>query len=583
MSYTDVFGANTVPPSGLGFSDFTFAVDTTLIWPYNSAGATAVAAKIMELTASVAGLSLTLPDASQVSVGEDLLFRNIGAETITIKDNTGNTVATLDASTAKFFYLTDNSGAAGNWSVLSYGSGASAVDAAALVGYGLTAIGSTLNGAHQVFETASGFTADASYRAKVVNFTGGNDTILLTSASILGNNFYFFLRNSGTGTLTVDPSGAETIDDASTLSVQPGESLLLVCSGSEWFSVGMGRSIQYNFTQLVKDVTSGTPFTLSSTEAANKLFQFIGTPPATVNIIVPNVVSVYYVLSNISTAQTINIKTATVGSATVAVTQGQKTIIICDGINIYPAQGATASAAVQFVDGSAASPSITFSSDNACGAYHYDPAGISGLGFTVGGALKGYVGTGGLYDASGNLWATRTWVTGTFGPNNLPSGSTTLWYSNTAPTGWTKITTSALDNCSLRIVSDGSASGGNGGVTGGTSTFAAVFNGTWSGNGYALTVTDMPSHNHGGAHTTGGQSASHTHGNGRADNLSSPYSGFNFPFAGNTTTYSSTGYASNDHTHSVTIASQGGGAAHSHTNTLNVRYASFILASKNAY
>jgi hypothetical protein len=360
MSYTDVFGANTVPPSGLGFSDFTFAVDTTLIWPYNSAGATAVAAKIMELTASVAGLSLTLPDASQVSVGEDLLFRNIGAETITIKDNTGNTVATLDASTAKFFYLTDNSGAAGNWSVLSYGSGASAVDAAALVGYGLTAIGSTLNGAHQVFETASGFTADASYRAKVVNFTGGNDTILLTSASILGNNFYFFLRNSGTGTLTVDPSGAETIDDASTLSVQPGESLLLVCSGSEWFSVGMGRSIQYNFTQLVKDVTSGTPFTLSSTEAANKLFQFIGTPPATVNIIVPNVVSVYYVLSNISTAQTINIKTATVGSATVAVTQGQKTIIICDGINIYPAQGATASAAVQFVDGSAASPSITF-------------------------------------------------------------------------------------------------------------------------------------------------------------------------------------------------------------------------------
>lgn len=157
----------------------------------------------------------------------------------------------------------------------------------------------------------------------------------------------------------------------------------------------------------------------------------------------------------------------------------------------------------------------------------------------------------------------------------IPAGTACLFYANTAPTSWTKVTTAALDNCALRIVSDGSGSGGNGGVTGGTATFNACFGNSKSTGSYTLLVADIPSHNHGGA--TGGRSADHTH--------TAPAIGIQNVAAGGSASYSitgtgSTGAASADHTH--TVSSQGGGGGHAHTINFDVRYASFILCTKDA-
>jgi hypothetical protein len=285
------------------------------------------------------------------------------------------------AGSVIYVYVTDNLSPAGVWGMVEFGVGTSSVDAATLVGYGIKAIGNTLNQSHPVFSTGAGLTVGATHRAQMINFTGGVATINLGAAATLGDDFFSIIRNSGTGTLTLDPNLSELIDGSATFEIQPGESLLVFCSGSGWYTVGYGRSVVYNFTQLVKDVTAGGTFTLTPTEAGNKLLTFIGSPAAGVTIIVPSAVSVYYILNNLSTAQATLIKT--VAGTGVSVPQSQRIVAICDSTNVYSAQSVAASSNVALLDGTVASPSLNFSSQTNTGLYKYSS---SGLGVAVAGA-----------------------------------------------------------------------------------------------------------------------------------------------------------------------------------------------------
>lgn len=380
-TYNNTFGNDTVPPSQYGYQALSISANTTLVWPYNSTGGTTTS-KLIDLTATAGSLSLTLPDATQVSTGEDVLIRNVGAQSVTIKDNGGGTIGTVSAGAASYFYLTSNSTAAGTWGLIAYGVGTSAVDAATLVGYGLIASGSTLNQASPVTTDAgSTVTVDATYRAKTLVLTGGAATVALPAVATAADNFFLFLRNGGTGTATINPDGAELIDGASTLGIQPGESLMLVCSGAAWYTVGYGRAVLYQFSQLVKDVSAAGSFTLSASEASNKLLTFTGNPAGAVTIVVPNTVAVYYTQSSISTAQTITIKTAAGTGA--SVTQSQRVIVICDGTNVVAAQSAAATSAVSYPAGSAAAPSINFSASTNTGIFL---KGVNGVGISANGS-----------------------------------------------------------------------------------------------------------------------------------------------------------------------------------------------------
>lgn len=71
----------------------------------------------------------------------------------------------------------------------------------------------------------------------VVNCTSGTFTVTLpTAVGIEGQ--YFVVKNSGTGVITIDADGSETIDGATgkTLSVQY-ESMTVVSNGSNWIIV----------------------------------------------------------------------------------------------------------------------------------------------------------------------------------------------------------------------------------------------------------------------------------------------------------------------------------------------------------
>ena len=396
--YTDVFGSDTVVPSKKAYSNNVLTEDSSFQWPFNYSGTGALLSTITDISCS-AGLTLTLPSANIVGKGEDVLIRNVGSNDVIIVDSADNEIVNVVTGSSKYLFVTDNSTSAGVWAVVDFGAGTSVVDAASLIGYGVKSISSTLNQSHPVTSSATGITIDSSHRAKVIVHTGGLSTYGLTSTSTLGNDFFFLFRNEGTGTVTIDPNLAEKIDSANELSVQPGESVLLFCSGAAWFTVGQGRAVQYNFTQLTKDISAGGTIVLSSTEAGNKLLTFTGNPGSSVIVEVPPVVSVYYVYNKLSTAQTVTIKTHS-GTGT-GVSQNGRVIIYCDGTNIVAAQTIAATSSVEYPSGTVTNPSAYFSSKTNTG-FHL--SGAQDFGIAVNGAEAGvFTSTGLKTAASGNL------------------------------------------------------------------------------------------------------------------------------------------------------------------------------------
>ncbi len=150
----------------------------------------------------------------------------------------------------------------------------------------------------------------------------------------------------------------------------------------------------------------------------------------------------------------------------------------------------------------------------------------------------------------------------------LPSGTVSLYYQASAPTGWTQIT--SLNDYDLRLVS------GVGGTTGGTTAYSTVFTnqtptisgGSLSGSigATTLSVAQMPSHAHQTSFVVG----------------NTLDSGGNIYSASNSVS-----------TTTLNTDSQGGGGSHTHSFsgsigtitasaiTLNVRYANIIICSKN--
>lgn len=120
----------------------------------------------------------------------------------------------------------------------------------------------------------------------------------------------------------------------------------------------------------------------------------------------------------------------------------------------------------------------------------------------------------------------------------IPTGTKWAFYQAAAPSGYTQDT--SLNDYALRLVS------GTGAGTGGSSNFSTVFSITAT-DGHALTVSELAPH----THTFSGNNAP-TGGSG-------PGGG-----GGNTTT-----------------SSTGSGVAHTHDINLQVKYADFIIASRN--
>ena len=369
MSFNSPFSGNVVQPTDVSYASYSISADTQLQWPINSEPNVDYAARIMQITATVGSLKLIMPPANQTSVGTDALIRNVGANTFTVVDYAGNTIISVAAGQAQYIYVTTNATTAGTWGIIAFGTGTSSSDAATLAGAGLVAQSTTLNQSHPTSYIADLDTFVSSDRAQMHVWTGGAGTVTLPLVSVVGDNWFLMVRNAGSGTLTVNTSSGQLFDNNTTKLFQPGDSAFIVCTGSDYLSVGYGQGTNFAFSALSYAVVSGT-YTLTANEAANTIQEITGTLTGAVTIIYPPVVNLY-VISNQTAAggNTLTVKTAT--GTSVVVPPSSQVTVICDGVNFFNANttqvGATA---ITLLDGTALSPAINFDSQTNTGLFY---------------------------------------------------------------------------------------------------------------------------------------------------------------------------------------------------------------------
>ena len=341
QSYTEVFGGTNIYPSDVSYLAFDLtSSDIVLAWPVETNAPNALAdypaARIMDVNCTGSSRKVYMPAANQASVGECALFNNTGTVQFTVVNSVGGVICTVLPGTLWQVYMTSNTTAAGVWVAYQFGSTTSSANAAALAGFGLKAITTTLNQAITVLQLNSSYTAGVGDRAHMINWTGASGTLSLTSAFTLGDDWFLYVRNNGTSALTVDPSGSETINSATTLVMNPGDSAMIICDGSSFYTVGLGKSAVFTFDYTQINVAGTGNYTLSGFELNRIAYDLIGLLTGNRSVIVPATVQQYWINNTTTGAFSLTVKTAS--GTGVVVPQGGAAILYCDGTNVVNAQ-----------------------------------------------------------------------------------------------------------------------------------------------------------------------------------------------------------------------------------------------------
>jgi hypothetical protein len=345
MAFTQTFGGTTIYPSDVSYLALALTANTTLEWPLERGTGSNLVASIIDITPTGA-YSVTLPSAMLTGVGQTVLFNNLGPSTVTVKGNAGATLLSLAAGEVWQIYLTDNTTAAGSWRTFRYGASTAQAQASALAGYGLVAIGSVLAQASTISSTSiTPQTLGAADRASTYVWTGGLGTFNLPSAVVVGNGWFFNVRNSGTGDLTLDPAGGETINGSVSIVLSPNDSAVIATDGTSWYTIGLGQQaiFAFDFTSIslagLGNPATTTDYVLSGTELNRIAYTFTGTPLGNINIVVPFTVQQYW-MSN-ATGGSFILSLSTLGGTTAQIAQNARAIYYCTGSQIVKADTST--------------------------------------------------------------------------------------------------------------------------------------------------------------------------------------------------------------------------------------------------
>lgn len=333
--YTDVFGGANIYPSEISYSAIALSADVTLSWPEETSTNTNLATRIIDVTPSGSGFSIILPAADKTGTGNTILFNNRGSDTFTVKNAVGTQVVTIAAGTLWQVYVASNTTAAGTWRALQYGAATSTANASALAGTGIVAVGTLLSQSVPIVTFNSNYTAGPSDRAEMYNWTGGAGTLTLPDPVVVGNNWFIYLRNSGSGAITADAPGTSEIDGNSFLAFQPGESAIIASDGTDYYTIGFGQSATFAFDYTVIDVSGSGDYTLTGTELNRVAYRFTGTLTGNRNIVCPATVQQYWVDNQTTGSFTLTVKVT--GGAGVTVAAGVRAILYSDGTDMLDA------------------------------------------------------------------------------------------------------------------------------------------------------------------------------------------------------------------------------------------------------
>ena len=401
-TYYNPFTGQTVSPSSVSYESLSLTSNLELQWPINGNDNTP-ASSIIDVTATSSGTStgwlLELPPATQVSTGQSLIVRNVGANTFTVTDNGGNTIISIASGIADFIFLIDNTTVNGIWASVVFGAGTSNANAGALAGFGLTPIGLTLNQAYNITNYYSPSVLGAANRAQFNVWEGGVGAFTMPSAVAVGNNWFTIIRNNGSGVLTLTPTGTDTIDGNINMQLQLTESVVIVSNGVNGFNTyAYGRSNAFAFTQLAQVVTGGT-LTLTAAQGANIIQEYSGALTSNQVVVLPSTVQLYSLQNSTSGPFSLTFRTAGLGS-TVTIGQGQTGLVVCDGTNVYSTTSNTTSTftSATLAPGSVGAPSLNFQGNTNTGLYL--PASNQ-LGFAINGTVGMTLSSTGLVVTNG--------------------------------------------------------------------------------------------------------------------------------------------------------------------------------------
>jgi hypothetical protein len=352
MSYTSVFGGSTIYPSDVSYFAVTLStVDVVLSWPLDTNSNVDIAASIVEVNCTANGLKVFLPAADLASTGQTILFNNVGSNTFSVVDAGGNTVMSVASGQLWQTYVADNATANGVWRQFQYGASASTANAGALAGLGIKAIGSTLNQSQEVILFNSNYTVGTGNRSQLLVWTGGTGTLTLPLPATVGNDFFVALRNQGTGTITIDPSGAYLIDGNATKAVSPTNSCFIVCDGLAYYTIGFGQNVNFafNYTSISLNPPGTGNYTLSVAEQNQIAYKFTGALSGNMNVIVPPTIQQYWVDNSTTNAFTLRIKTAS--GTGLLIDQGTRAILYCNGSDVILAETGGISVPISVANG----------------------------------------------------------------------------------------------------------------------------------------------------------------------------------------------------------------------------------------
>ena len=383
--YTSPFTGTVVQPTDVSYYELNFSANVELFWPAVVNPQQVPAARIIDATPSTSGLIVTLPAANQGSLGTDILIRNLGANTFTVQDFVGTGSVSIAAGVSKYFYLAENTTAAGVWQNVTFGTGTSSADAASLAGAGLVALAGKLNVTQNIVEISSPPTINDASRASTFLWVSGNNTATLPTAASLTAGWFIAFRNAGTGTLTFTPQGTSVINGGASLDVNPGESGFIVFQQStgDFFTVGLAIPSNVTFTSATYDVDSIIPNTFSLVSFAPIIQTYValsGTRAVDLDVTLPATTQLY-ILTNNTGQPGYNVTFQISGSiqTPIDLADGSVAIVLSDGNFLYVISQTNVTTFFA-VDGSAGGPSFSFINDNNTGMYL---AGVGVLGLSA--------------------------------------------------------------------------------------------------------------------------------------------------------------------------------------------------------
>jgi hypothetical protein len=328
----------------------------------------------MDCVATLGNLNILLPDATQGSLGTDILMRNLGLNDFVVTDADGGQSVTVAVGKSRYFYLTNNTSLGGTWANVEFAAGTSYADAATLQGAGLTTISGKLATTQNIVNVTTTPTITNASRAATFVWNSGAGMFPLPTIGSLSTGWYIGFRNAGTGSLTIIPQSPTLINGQASIVANPGDSgyIIFDVNSGNFITVGLTSPANVTFTSATYDVDSIPGNTFSLITYAPIIQNYIaqtGSRTQTLTVTLPATTQIY-ILINATGHADYNVQFVIEGSVQppLVVATGNIATVLSDGQNLYLLTS-TASNIFYAVDGEAASPAFSFISDSTTGMY----------------------------------------------------------------------------------------------------------------------------------------------------------------------------------------------------------------------